>query len=190
MRRDADDVQRYDEVRDTIRTGDVLLYRGTLWISRLIEKVTRSEYSHSGLTAWWDGRLMVLEASRRGVVATPLSQNVRRYHGDVVWFTCTQDIAAEDRARLLAFAQHELGKEYSLWGAVVLGLRLLFERRIERRDALRRERRLICSQYVAQAYNAIGRDLKPHHSDRFMSPRDVAGSPLLRRRGVLKVGRR
>jgi len=57
---------------------------------------------------------------------------------------------------------------------------------------MRRELRLFCSHYVAQAYNAVGRDLKKGVSDRFMSPGDVAASPLLKRVGALRksaVGR-
>ena len=86
---------------------------------------------------------------------------------------------------LVAFAQRELGKEYATWRAILLGARILFNRRVEERDRLRREQKLFCSYYVAQAYNAINRDLKRGYSDRFMSPGDIAASPLLRRTAIL-----
>jgi hypothetical protein len=175
----------YEEIRSTIKNGDVLLYRGRSLPSRVIQWITHSRYSHAGLAAWWNGRLMVMEAVGKGVVVTPLSANVRSYHGEVEWFTCVEDIPDADRQRMIEFAQQELGKEYARWKAIRLGLRILFQKDRKQRDKLRRERQLFCSHYVAQAYNAVGKDLKKGVSDRFMSPADVAGSPLLKRAGLL-----
>ena len=129
---------------------------------------------------------MVLEAVGKVVIVTPLSANVRRYHGDVEWFACVEEIPEEDRHRMIEFAQQELGKEYARWKALKLGLRILFQKGEKQRDQLRRERQLFCSQYVAQVYNSVGKDLKRGVSDRFMSPADVAGSPLLKRAGALR----
>jgi hypothetical protein len=69
---------------------------------------------------------------------------------------------------------------------VLLGFRILFLHDVDTRDRLRREARLFCSHYVAETYNAIGRDLKKGVSDRFMSPGDIASSPLLMRVGALR----
>jgi hypothetical protein len=162
------------------------MYRGRTLPSRLIRWITRSPYSHAGLAAWWNGRLMVLEAVEKGVVETPLSANVRHYHGGVEWFTCVDEISESDRHRMIEFAQRELGKEYARWKAMKFGFRILFQKDKKQRDELRRSRRLFCSHYVAQVYNAVGKDLKKGVSDRFMSPGDVAGSPLLKRAGALR----
>lgn len=162
------------------------MYRGRSLPSRVIQWATQSPYSHAGLAAWWNNRLMVMEAVSKGVVVTTLSANVRSYHGDVEWFTCVEEIPEADRIRMIEFAQQELGKEYAKWKALLLGLRILFQKGREQRDRLRRERQLFCSHYVAQVYNAVGKDLKKGVSDRFMSPADVAGSPLLKRAGVLR----
>ena len=64
---------------------------GDLFASRIIRWATGSPYSHAGLAVWWNERLMVLEAVGKGVVVTPLSANVRGYHGDVEWFTSVDD---------------------------------------------------------------------------------------------------
>jgi hypothetical protein len=175
----------YDETRSQIKNGDVLMYRGRSLESTIIRWVTGSNYSHAGLAAWWNGRLMVLEAVGKGVVVSPLSQNVRAYRGRVEWFTSVEEISENERLRLIEFAQQDLGKEYTLWRALILGIRVLFGRNMETRDKLRREKRLFCSHYVAASYNAIGRDLKKRVSDRFMSPGDIASSPLLKRVGAL-----
>ncbi len=176
----------YEDARDRIADGDVLLYSGLSLASRVIRWATGSPYSHAGLAVWWNGRLMVLEAVGKGVVVTPLSANVRHYHGDVEWFTTVDPIGSDDRRVLVELAQKELGKEYATWKAVVLGLRRLLGAKIDRRDSVRRERKLFCSLYVASVYNAIGRDLTLGVSDRFTSPADIARSPLLRRVAALK----
>jgi hypothetical protein len=176
----------YELARYQILDGDVLLYRGRSLPSRIIRWATGSPYSHAGLAVWWNQRLMVLEAIGKGVVVTPLSVNVRGYHGDVEWFTTVDVIGHEERKRIVEVAQKELGKEYDTWRAVWLGIRVLFGWSIERRNAFRRERKLFCSLYVATVYNAIGRDLSKDVSDRFTSPADIARSPLLRRVAALK----
>ncbi len=179
----------YGQSRSHIKNGDVLMYRGRSIESRIIRLVTGSPYSHAGLAAWWNDRLMVLEAVGKGVIVTPISRNIRSYSGRVEWFTSVDEIPDDQRLRMVEFAQRELGKEYALWRAMILGLRVLFQRDIESKDQLRREERLFCSHYVSETYNSIGRDLKKGVSDRFMSPGDIAASPLLKRMGVLhKIG--
>ena len=163
------------------------MYKGRGLISSIIRWATRSPYSHAGIAAWWNERLMVLEAKGRGVVATSFSRNIKEYRGDVEWFSCVREIPQEDRRNMVIFAQEELGKRYGRWKAIWLGMRSLFERDMERRDRLRKETKLFCSEYVAQVYNSVGLDLKKQRSDRFMKPVDIAESPLLERRGALKL---
>jgi hypothetical protein len=175
----------YRHNRSRIKDGDVLMYRGRSLVSRIVQLATGSKYSHAGIAAWWNERLMVLEAVGKGVVVTPISRNIRSYSGSVEWFTCIDEIPADQRLQMIRFAQRELGKEYALWRAILLGWRVLFQRNLESRDRLRREERLFCSHYVAATYNSIGKDLKKGVSDRFMSPGDIAASPLLKRVGIL-----
>lgn len=180
---------RYDDVRNRIKNGDVFMYRGKTLQSSLIQWVTRSPYSHAGVAAWWNDRLMTMEAKGNGVVASPFSRSVRQYHGDVEWFVSTREISEEDRLRMVIFAQEELGKTYGRWKTIVLGIQTLFSRDPDRRDRLRRQKNLFCSEYVAQIYNSIGLDLKKKTSDHFMKPADIANSPLLENKGTVKTSR-
>jgi len=163
------------------------MYKGRGLISSIIQWATRSPYSHAGIAAWWNERLMVLEAKGRGVVVSPFSRNVKEYRGDVEWFSCVREISDEGRLNMVIFAQEELGKRYGRLKTIGLGLKTLFERNVEKRDRLKKESKLFCSEYVAQIYNSIGMDLKKQRSDRFMKPGDIAESPLLERRGTLKL---
>ena len=163
------------------------MYKGRGLISSIIRWATRSPYSHAGIAAWWNERLMVLEAKGRGVVATSFSRNIKEYRGDVEWFSCLKEISEEGRLNMVTFAQEELGKRHGRLKAIWLGLKTLFERDMEKRDRLKKESKLFCSEYVAQIYNSIGLDLKKQRSDRFMKPADIAESPLLKRKGTLKL---
>ncbi|MEK6698449.1 MAG: YiiX/YebB-like N1pC/P60 family cysteine hydrolase [Nitrospirota bacterium] len=179
-------VFQYGDIREQIRSGDVLLYKGRGFISWLVKQFTGAEYSHAGFAVWWNKRLMVMEAVGKGVVVTPLSRNIELYHGDVEWYWCKKNIAPADRVRMVQFAQEELGKCFARWKMFAISFYILFKRDMDKRDELRRANRLFCSYYVSQVYNSIGLDLKKNKSDRFMSPNDVAQSPLLVKRAVLK----
>ncbi len=180
----------YEQNRSHIKNGDVLLYRGRSMESKIIRWATGSHYSHAGLAAWWNDRLMVMEAVSKGVVVTPISKNIRSYRGRVEWYTSVEEIPDDERLRMVEFAQRELGKDYALWRAILLGFKTIFSHGLESRDRLRRERRLFCSHYVAETYNSIGKDLKKGVGDRFMSPADIAASPLLKKVGVLYKNRK
>ena len=73
----------YQDLRTEIKTCDILLYQGKNWFSRAIRWVIGSPYSHAGIVVWWNDRLMVIEAVGKGVVVTPLSQNLSHYKGPV-----------------------------------------------------------------------------------------------------------
>lgn len=63
----------YEEVRPLIKSGDVIAFSRRGPISRLIETVTDSDYSHVGIAWVISGRILLLEAtfahgvSHRGV---------------------------------------------------------------------------------------------------------------------------
>jgi len=180
---------KYDEVRSQIKNADVFMYRGKGIASCIIQWVTRSPYSHAGISAWLNDRLMVMEAKSNGVVVSPFSRSIGEYHGDVEWFSSTQAISEEDRLKMVLFAQEELGKTYGRWKTIVLGIQTLFQRNPDKRDRLRKQKKLFCSEYIAQIYNSIGLDLKKKTSDHFMKPADIANSPLLEKKGTLKLSR-
>ncbi len=177
----------YDLVRPQIKNGDVLMFKGKYRSSFLIRWLTKSVYSHAGMAVWWNERLMIMEAVMSGVRVAPLSRNIYQHKGNVEWFSCKKETSEEDRLKMIIFAQEELGKSYARWKAVLFGVKVLFKRDLSEKDELRMENKLFCSQYVAQIYNSIGLDLKKNREDRFMSPEDIAKSPLMEKRGEFKI---
>jgi len=45
----------YKDVKNLIKEGDLLIYRGKAWYSFFIKRATRGEYSHIGLASWHNG---------------------------------------------------------------------------------------------------------------------------------------
>jgi nitrogen fixation-related uncharacterized protein len=77
----------------------------------------------------------------------------------LVWAVRTRQFSDQDRLKMVVFAQEELGKNYGRLKAIVLGLKILLGHDLDKRDHLRREKKLFCSEYVARVYNFIGLDL-------------------------------
>lgn len=91
-----DDMLSYRDARPLIRSGDVLLWRPTSPIGRIICRATRQEYSHAALAGWFGephephSVLLALEFLQwHGGRAVDLSSQVRRWPGvcDVYRFT-------------------------------------------------------------------------------------------------------
>lgn len=181
----------YSAVREQISNGDVLLFRGSWLHSRIIQRWTRSVYSHVGLALWiqTDGvkRLMVIEAmERRGVQLFPLSEYLAR--GDHVdWFAITD--AQIERPKVVAWGMARLGRDYaSAWQFVrSFGF---FTKRIANSLGIATKvdrNRWFCSWFAAQALRAGG--WIPPETDRLppeqYTPGDISLFSCLQRRGKL-----
>ncbi|MBT4525350.1 MAG: hypothetical protein HOC24_02245 [Deltaproteobacteria bacterium] len=172
--------QFYETIRDQVQDGDVVLYKGEAFISRVIRWAIKSDYSHSGVVVKWNQRLMVFEAiGAGGVVVSPLSMNVEKYNGAVEWFTSTKEISEEDRLKMVAFAQGELGKPFNKISLIILGIATFFKVRLGSSDKARKATDYFCSSFVATVYNFIKIDLKKHTPDAYVTPKDLSMSPEL-----------
>jgi hypothetical protein len=173
-----------------MKNGDVLMFTGEYWISAIIKLLTHSSYSHAGIVAWWNKRLMVMEADSKGVIVSRLSSKLDKYRGKVEWYACRQEISEENRKKMVDLAQEELGKSFAKWKALLFGWRVFFKKSLSKKDEFRRSNKLFCSHYVAEIYNRIGIDLKKKREDRFMSPQDIANSHQLEKKGVFITKKR
>jgi hypothetical protein len=176
----------YGGIRGKIRDGDILLFRGKSWISRIIRRITRSPYSHAAIVAWWDDRLMVLEAVGKGIVVSRMSVVVNQYSGKVELWTTDEDLA---RTEVIRTAQRLLGKRYSLYKLMVNLRRLVFGRpRHEEADPEAPPDDFVCSEFVSRVWRAGGIDLVGDASDLYTKPSDIARSPRLRKVGGVVRG--
>ena len=148
----------------------ILQYKGTGLVSKLIQKQTRSPYSHTAIE-FSDGK--IIEAWRTG--------GERFWHGCVRWITNPWDGHAEDtvidsyridgyvdEAAARAFAEHQIGHRYDFTSVM---------RFVSRRNAPANDK-WFCSELALSIIESGGLDLL-HGNPSRMSPRDVVLSPLL-----------
>ncbi len=176
----------YPSARKQIQTGDVLLFRGTSAVSRIIRWGSRSEYSHAGLAAWWGDRLIVFQAVSHGAQVVPVSSAVDVYDGQVDWWAPRADITVDPEI-LLDYAVKMLGRAYAFNGVINLMWRMAIRRFKGLPDPKAAPKELFCSQYVSYCYRQAGVDLAKNIDDGSTSPGDLARGGLLEMKGVLRA---
>lgn len=190
----------YAAARSTVRDGDVLLWRGSSWLSQVIRWAGRSPYSHAGLAVWIRGRLMVAESrERKGIRLLPLRSAVAGAAVDLYGVKASLQTSSEPgsvRERVVLRALELLGEPYGYrrilliaFGRIPILGRLVFgsswssddERVVDGRLGL------VCSAYVALCWHLAGLDLVPNLADASTEPGDLARSGLLELRGRLAL---
>lgn len=122
-------IREYDEVRSDLNTGDIVLFSGTGIISKTIQVISKSKWSHVGMVIKdheWD-MLLLWESTtlskvkdvesrsqKQGVALRPLSARVRDYPVGRVAFRHLQDVAItkEVKQSLIAFRNEIKGRDY------------------------------------------------------------------------------
>ena len=192
----------YPAIRNEIQDGDILLFRGTSWLGRVIDRVrgritgrvTRSPYSHAAIVGWWSGRLMVLEATPTGVVTSRMSLIVNQYSGQVELWTTDEQLS---RFEVVRTAQLLLGKRYAKFTLLRTLKRWLLRRGHHAPiapeavpevapDAAPED--FVADEFVTRMWRAGGVDLGNHASDMVTGPCDIATSPRVRKVGDLVRG--
>jgi hypothetical protein len=183
------DLRNYRDTRGEMRTGDLLLFSGTSWLSRMIEGVTRSSYSHVALVANMDGRLLAFQADPGGVVVQPASKVVCRYNGMVDWWSLDDGPRTRLRERdAIDTALTLLGLRYGYLSSVVLGLRKLLRSRLCRDDSPLLPRAMFCSEFVSMCLRNGGVDVNAELNDLSTTPNDIVSSRMFSKRCRLKDG--
>jgi hypothetical protein len=172
-------LSRYEDIREEIRTGDLLLCAGNYPLSRIIEHFSDSMFSHVGLLYCWNGRVLVFESVEDdGVRLVPLSQYVRDYENsgaayDGRLFVGRHDAALESAQvdALLGRAADELNRRYdkdellAILARITIGL----GRHVDD-DAY------ICSEYVDRCFREVGVSFHRDASD-YIFPEHIAADP-------------
>jgi hypothetical protein len=112
------------------RTGDILLFSGKAFDSKIIRFGTKSSYSHAGIVYVWNGpdetgksaegpstrsvpRVYVLEArGAQGVRLCLLSRLVNDKHYERIVYYRGTSLSDEQRNKAIGFAFAQLGKDY------------------------------------------------------------------------------
>ena len=176
-------VRRYDEVRAELRSGDLVFCSGSYVFSGMIQRFTRSVWSHVGIVHRDDqlGRLFILESETGiGVRLVPISKYLRDYHGRRRPYRGQIVIGrvepAPDAAQLrqaVSFGMDLLTRPYDNFEILRIAARIAF--RVGRRT---QDRKFICSELVDECYRAAG--VRFARRDNYISPDDIWRDPAVR----------
>ena len=166
----------YEKIRDYLKTGNIFFSSGSYTFSGIIQKLTKSTWSHVAVVYKNEelGRVLVLEAEPYvGIRLIPLSKYLydykgkkRPYKGQVAIADLNIDIEKEKLNRGICFGLDELTRPYDNFEIVRIMLRILFH--ITRRE---RNRNYICSELVRDIFAKAGVIMQ--YTDTYISPDNI-----------------
>lgn len=176
----------YQQVRDEVRTGDLLLCSGTGPFSQLIKTATDSDFSHVGFIIRVDAieRIFVLESVESvGVRPTLLSSYVRDYCGSGHGYPGRIMIARHakfaevaDLTKFGQFGADHFAYPYDNEEIMRITARIMASKIGFAQGEFKRDREFICSEYAFETFNAVG--IRYAHDPRgFILPSDFPKDP-------------
>lgn len=172
---DALDVTPYQDVRSTLKSGDLMFTSGEYLVSKTIRQFTNSPWSHVGIVFHLDSidRVLLLESVEdMGVRFAPLSKYLtdygkgKPYRGRIVLARCrgVDSSAINDIAR---FGIDELTCPYDhdQIAAIIARIALGLGRR-------QHDRQYICSELVYECFRNAGTEFR-YDRRGFISPENV-----------------
>ena len=169
-------VIRYEKIRDHLQTGNIFFSSGSYLFSGVIQKLTRSVWSHVAIiyTDRELGRVMVLEAEPSvGIRLMPLSKYLydykgkrRPYRGQIVLAKFNFDLEQEKLNKAISFGLDALTRPYDNKVLIRIMTRILF--RIGKRE---KNRNYICSELVRDSFSKAGVVFRLN--DTYISPQEI-----------------
>jgi len=165
----------YPNVRTSLKSGDLLFTSGDYLISKAIQKMTDSPWSHVGIVFRLDSidRVLLLESVEdMGVRFAPLSKYLndyedgKPYKGRAVLARC-KDVTPETVKSLSTFGIDELTQPYDkdeiakIMARITLGM-----------GKKKRDREYICSELVYECFAHAGKEFA-FNPKGFISPEDI-----------------
>ncbi len=181
---------RYEDVRDRVQDGDVLLFDGRQVLSSLVKRLTNGRYSHCGIVLTWNGRRMLVHADvANGVQATLLSTVLNRTENPgPLWLALSDEARAHvNLDTLRSEAQSHLGMSYDVWGVVHAGAHVFLGTRAP--ELSDEPRPTHCSAFVARCFRLSGQPLFDL-VDNLASPDDISRSLAFVPQGTLDLQNR
>jgi hypothetical protein len=169
----------YEKIRPYLNTGHIFFSSGSYLFSGIIQKLTKSAWSHVAIVYRDDklGRVMILEAEPRiGIRLIPLSNYIRNYKrgrpykGQIVLARLNFELEEDKLNRGISFGLDELTKPYDNWEIIRIMSRILFS--VGKRE---KNKNYICSELVRDAFAKAGVIFK--FKDTYISPQEIWTDP-------------
>jgi hypothetical protein len=166
----------YQKIREHLKTGDIFFSSGSYAFSGVIQKLTKSTWSHVAVIYKDEelGRVLVLEAEPSvGIRLIPLSKYLhdykgkkRPYKGQITIAQLNIDVPKENLNRGISFGLDELTRPYDNFEIVRIMMRILFH--ISKRE---RNRNYICSELVRDIFAKTSVIMQ--YKDTYISPDNI-----------------
>ena len=166
----------YDKVREHIKTGHIFFSSGSYAFSGIIQRLTKSAWSHVAIVYKDEElqRVLILEAEPKiGIRLCPLSKYIhdykgtkRPYKGQIVLAKLNFELGKETIAKAISFGLDELTRPYDNWEIIRIMTRIFF--RIGKRE---KNKNYICSELVRDAFAKAGVVFRLN--DTYISPQEI-----------------
>ena len=191
--------RRYEDVRDELQSGDVLLCKGSGIFSKMIQESSGSIWSHVGFIMRLDSidRVMVLESVESiGVRTVPFSHYIKNYkdgkgYPGRLLVARLRDFPSDNAKklnRLSQFAVDRFGCPYNTDGIAKIAARITLGLFGFHGKRLKDDQEFICSEYAYYCYKSVGLEI-PWDDRGFIAPKDFAQARGMRAIAALKVRR-
>jgi hypothetical protein len=166
----------YEKIRVELKTGDIFFSSGSYAFSGIIQRLTKSTWSHVAVIYKDEelGRVLVLEAEPSiGIRLIPLSKYLhdykgtrRSYKGEIVLAKLHSNLPKENLNRGISFGLDELTRPYDNYEIVRIMIRILFH--ISKRE---RNRNYICSELVRDIFAKA--NVIMQYKNTYISPNNI-----------------
>ncbi len=166
----------YEKIRDHLKTGYIFFSSGSYTFSGIIQRLTKSAWSHVAIVYKDEElrRVLILEAEPKiGIRLIPLSKYLhdykgtkRAYKGQIVLAKLNFDLEPEKLNKVICFGLDELTRPYDNWEIIRIMTRILF--RIGKKE---KNKNYICSELVRDAFAKAEVVFKLN--DTYISPQEI-----------------
>ena len=166
----------YEKIREQLKTGHIFFSSGSYTFSGIIQRLTKSSWSHVAIVYKDEelGRVLILEAEPKiGIRLIPLSKYLRdykgtkrAYKGQVVLAQLNFELEHDKLNKAISFGLDELTRPYDNWEIIRIMTRILF--RIGKKE---KNKNYICSELVRDAFAKAGVVFRLN--DTYISPQEI-----------------
>jgi Permuted papain-like amidase enzyme, YaeF/YiiX, C92 family len=166
----------YEKIREQLKTGYIFFSSGSYTFSGIIQRLTKSAWSHVAIVYKDEelGRVLILEAEPKfGIRLIPLSKYLhdykgtkRAYKGQIVLAKLNFELEHEKLNKAISFGLDELTRPYDNWEIIRIMTRIIF--RIGKKE---KNKNYICSELVRDAFAKAGVVFRLN--DTYISPQEI-----------------
>lgn len=143
---------KYETVRNEIKDGDIILYRGSSLLARAIQYFDGAHYNHAGVAKWVGNRLFTIDMWNYGIEFTTVSRRMRYYDEFCILRPKLKDGRDIDAALNYLMNKIDLNTQYDYF---LLPRIALYKKTGINLACLGENRRFICSELVQYYTNEL-----------------------------------